>query len=123
MGLTEIDVVEPSPTRRNAIEALGARTLDPTALDVPELIADRTDGDGVDATFDAAGVTPAIESALECLGERLRQRRLRQTVTTPLINLVLENAASGHDLLHRDDHRVSAMAQATTTPSAGSPSR
>ena len=46
MGLTEIDVVEPSPTRRNAIEALGARTLDPTALDVPELIADRTDGDG-----------------------------------------------------------------------------
>ncbi|GAP57120.1 hypothetical protein AHiyo6_36850, partial [Arthrobacter sp. Hiyo6] len=26
--LTEIDVVEPSETRRKAIEALGARTLD-----------------------------------------------------------------------------------------------
>ena len=35
MGVTEIDVVEPSPIRRNAIEALGARTLDPTAVDVP----------------------------------------------------------------------------------------
>src|SRR6476620_3545847 len=41
MGLTEIDVIEPSETRRKSIEALGARTLDPTAVDVPALIADR----------------------------------------------------------------------------------
>ena len=40
MGLTEIDVVEPSATRRGAIESLGARTLDPTKVDVAELIAD-----------------------------------------------------------------------------------
>src|SRR5258705_4711524 len=78
MGLTEIDVVEPSPTRRTSIEALGARTLDPAAVDVPELIADRTNGDGIDAAFDAAGVTPAVESAPECVGER-----------RPLINVAI----------------------------------
>ena len=44
MGLTEIDVVEPSPTRRGSIEALGARTLDPVSLDVPAVIAERTGG-------------------------------------------------------------------------------
>ena len=60
----------PPPPAATSIEALGARTLDPTALDVAELIADRTDGNGVDAAFDAAGVAPAVESALECLGER-----------------------------------------------------
>ena len=29
------------------------------------MIADRTNGDGVDAAFDAAGVAPAVESALD----------------------------------------------------------
>jgi len=92
MGLTEIDVVEPSSTRRTSIEALGARTLDPTAVDVPELIADRTNGDGVDAAFDAAGVTPAVESALECIGERrplISVAIYDKPISTPLINLVL----------------------------------
>jgi (R,R)-butanediol dehydrogenase / meso-butanediol dehydrogenase / diacetyl reductase len=117
MGLTEIDVVEPSPTRRNAIEALGARTLDPTALDVPELIADRTDGDGVDATFDAAGVAPAIESALECLRERrplISVAIYDKPLTTPLINLVLrERRIQGTICYTGDDYRavIALMAQ------------
>ena len=117
MGLTEIDVVEPSPTRRNAIEALGARTLDPTALDVPELIADRTDGDGVDATFDAAGVTPAVESALECLGERrplISVAIYDKPISTPLINLVLrERRIQGTICYTGDDYRavIALMAQ------------
>ena len=70
MGLTEIDVVEPSPVRRASIEALGARTLDPANQDVPALIAERTGGQGVDAAFDAAGVEQAVDSALQCVGER-----------------------------------------------------
>ena len=117
MGLTEIDVVEPSPTRRNAIEALGARTLDPTALDVPELIADRTDGDGVDATFDAAGVTPAVESALECVGERrplISVAIYDKPISTPLINLVLrERRIQGTICYTGDDYRavIALMAQ------------
>ncbi len=87
MGLTEIDVVEPSSTRRTSIEALGARTLDPTAVDVPELIADRTNGDGADAAFDAAGVTPAVESALEVrrgAAPADQRRDLRQTDLDPI---------------------------------------
>ena len=63
-GLDDVFVVEPSPTRRASIEALGARTLDPTAVDVPAFIADHTNGDGADAVFDAAGVVPAVETAL-----------------------------------------------------------
>ena len=117
MGLTEIDVVEPSPTRRSSIEALGARTLDPTALDVPELIADRTDGDGVDATFDAAGVTPAVESALECVGERrplISVAIYDKPISTPLINLVLrERRIQGTICYTGDDYRavIALMAQ------------
>ena len=42
-GLDDVFVVEPSPTRRAAIEALGARTLDPTSVDVPAFIADHTE--------------------------------------------------------------------------------
>ena len=48
-GIEDVFVVEPSATRRSAIEALGARTLDPTALDVPAFIADHTDGRGAGA--------------------------------------------------------------------------
>ncbi|GGE59590.1 alcohol dehydrogenase catalytic domain-containing protein [Nesterenkonia cremea] len=58
MGVTEIAVVEPSAGRRASIEALGAETLDPGAVDVPEVIAERTSGLGADAAFDAAGVAP-----------------------------------------------------------------
>jgi (R,R)-butanediol dehydrogenase/meso-butanediol dehydrogenase/diacetyl reductase len=117
MGLTEIDVVEPSPTRRTSIEALGARTLDPTAVDVPELIADRTNGDGVDAAFDAAGVTPAVESALECVGERrplISVAIYDKPISTPLINLVLrERRIQGTICYTGDDYRavIALMAQ------------
>jgi (R,R)-butanediol dehydrogenase/meso-butanediol dehydrogenase/diacetyl reductase len=110
MGLTEIDVVEPSSTRRTSIEALGARTLDPTAVDVPELIADRTNGDGVDAAFDAAGVTPAVESALECVGERrplISVAIYDKPISTPLINLVLrERRIQGTICYTGDDYRA-----------------
>lgn len=110
MGLTEIDVVEPSETRRKSIEALGARTLDPMSVDVPALIADRTDGDGVDAAFDAAGVAPAVESALECVGERrplISVAIYDKPLSTPLINLVLrERRIQGTICYTSDDYRA-----------------
>lgn len=93
MGLTEIDVVEPTPTRRAAIEALGARTLDPSAVDVAAYVDDQTRGTGVDAAYDAAGVAPAIASALDCLGERRTLVSVAiydRPLETPLINLVLK---------------------------------
>ena len=92
MGLTEIDVVEPTEMRRKTIEALGARTLDPTSQDVSAIIADRTNGSGVDAAFDAAGVAPAVTTALESLGERrplISVAIYDKPLPTPLLNLVL----------------------------------
>lgn len=110
MGLSEIDVVEPSRTRREAIEALGARTLDPTEQNVPGLIGERTKGNGVDAAFDAAGVAPAIESALECVGEHrplVSVAIYDKPLTVPLINLVLrERRIQGTLCYTSEDYRA-----------------
>lgn len=94
-GLDDVFVVEPSPTRRTAIEALGARTLDPTADDVPTFIADHTGGNGADAVFDAAGVTPAVTTALACVGSRkpmISVAIYEKPLETPLLNLVMNES-------------------------------
>jgi (R,R)-butanediol dehydrogenase / meso-butanediol dehydrogenase / diacetyl reductase len=110
LGLTEIDVIEPSETRRKSIEALGARTLDPIAQDVPALIADQTNGLGVDAAYDAAGVAPAIEAALANLGERrtlVSVAIYEKPLVTPLIQLVLrERRIQGTICYTADDYRA-----------------
>ena len=88
-------MVEPSPTRRAAIEVLGAATLDPTDLDVPSFIADHTRGAGADAVFDAAGVTPAVETALNCVGSRRPMVSVaiyEKPLQTPLLNLVMNES-------------------------------
>lgn len=88
-------VVEPSPTRRAAIEALGAQTLDPTATDVPAFIADHTSGAGADAVFDAAGVAPAVSTALACVGSRrpmISVAIYEKPLETPLLNLVMNES-------------------------------
>ncbi|CAN5245128.1 2,3-butanediol dehydrogenase [soil metagenome] len=94
-GIDDAFVVEPSATRRASIEALGARTLDPAALDVPAFIADHTDGRKADAVFDAAGVTPAVETALACVGARRPMVSVaiyEKPLTTPLLNLVMNES-------------------------------
>lgn len=94
-GLEDVYVVEPSPTRRAAIEALGARTLDPTTADVAALIADETDGSGADAVYDAAGVEPAVRTALACVGARKPMVSVaiyEKPLTTPLIDLVMNES-------------------------------
>lgn len=93
MGLTEIDVIEPSAARRQAVEALGARTIDPTTVNVADLIADQTNGNGVDAAFDAAGVPAAVASALDCIAEHRALVSVAiydRPMPTPLLNLVLK---------------------------------
>ena len=94
-GLEDVFVVEPSPTRRAAIEALGARTLDPTAVDVPAFIADHTDGRGADAVFDAAGVAPAVETALACVGAR-----------RPMVSVAIYEKPLDHTASQPGDERV-----------------
>jgi (R,R)-butanediol dehydrogenase / meso-butanediol dehydrogenase / diacetyl reductase len=109
LGLTRIDVVEPSPQRRTALEKLGASTLDPTTVDVPALIADQTDGNGVDAAFDAAGVAASVESALACVGERrplISVAIYDRALATPLLQLVLrERRIQGTICYTSDDYR------------------
>ena len=110
LGLTEIDVVEPSATRRASIEKLGARTFDPATQDVRGIIAEQTGGNGVDAAFDAAGVQPAVESALACVGERrplISVAIYDKPLSTPLINLVLrERRIQGTICYTSDDYRA-----------------
>ena len=57
----EAIIVDPSPARRTALTALGARTvLDPNAGDVVAAIRDLTGGRGADASIDAAGAPEAF---------------------------------------------------------------
>jgi len=94
-GVDDVFVVEPSATRRASIEALGARTVDPAAVDVPAFIADHTAGRGADAVFDAAGVTPAVETALSCVGSRRPMVSVaiyEKPLNTPLLNLVMNES-------------------------------
>jgi (R,R)-butanediol dehydrogenase / meso-butanediol dehydrogenase / diacetyl reductase len=94
-GIEDAFVVEPSATRRAAIEVLGAVTLDPAAVDVPAFIMDHTKGRGADAVFDAAGVAPAVETALACVGARRPMVSVaiyEKPLTTPLLNLVMNES-------------------------------
>jgi (R,R)-butanediol dehydrogenase/meso-butanediol dehydrogenase/diacetyl reductase len=94
-GIEDVFVVEPSATRRKAIEHLGARTLDPSTLDVPEFITEHTKGHKAGAVFDAAGVTPAVETALACVGARKPMVSVaiyEKPLTTPLLNLVMNES-------------------------------
>ena len=57
---------DPSARRRSAVEALGFRhVLDPRAGDAADAIRELTDGRGVEASVDAAGVPAALAAALE----------------------------------------------------------
>jgi (R,R)-butanediol dehydrogenase / meso-butanediol dehydrogenase / diacetyl reductase len=94
-GLDTVYVVEPSATRRAAIEELGARTLDPADVDVAAFVADHTDGRGADAAFDAAGVAPAVQAALATVGARrptISVAIYEKPLTTPLLNLVMNES-------------------------------
>lgn len=59
----ETMVIEPEPSRRTAIEALGAATVDPAVGDPGDQIAARTGGRGADVTFDAAVASTSFATA------------------------------------------------------------
>lgn len=109
-GIEDVLVVEPSSVRRAAIERLGARTVDPTAVDVPALVADHTHGRGVDAAFDAAGVRASVESALLCLGPTKALVSVAiydRALETSLLQLVLREARIQGTLCYTgDDYRA-----------------
>ncbi len=74
LAASDITVVEPSPTRRAAIEHLGAtNTLDPTTADVVGELLSWTHGRGADAVLECSGAPGAFAVApvLAALGRRV----------------------------------------------------
>ncbi|ADT96912.1 2,3-butanediol dehydrogenase [Mycolicibacterium gilvum] len=72
-GATQVIVSEVSATRRVAAHRVGAtRVIDPLAEDAVEVVRTLTNGNGVDVSFDAAGVQPALDAALGVLRPRGR---------------------------------------------------
>lgn len=109
-GVEDVLVVEPAAVRRSAIERLGARTLDPTNVDIPAFVADHTKGLGVAAAYDAAGVRPAVEAALASLGPGKTMVSVaiyERPLETPLIQLVLREARIQGTICYTgDDYRA-----------------
>jgi (R,R)-butanediol dehydrogenase / meso-butanediol dehydrogenase / diacetyl reductase len=64
-------VSEPNAARRARAEALGVATvLDPTVVDVPELLHDETDGVGVDVAIECSGHSNGFAAAVASLRKR-----------------------------------------------------
>lgn len=72
-GVVSVVVVEPAPSRRAAVRALGfEHVVDPDAGGPGALVADLSRGAGAAVVIDAAGVEAALQSGLELLGARGR---------------------------------------------------
>lgn len=70
-GVERVVVVEPSPSRRAAIEALGASdVVDPAATDPRDVVADLSRGEGADVVIEAAGEQDAFTTGLDVLAAR-----------------------------------------------------
>jgi (R,R)-butanediol dehydrogenase / meso-butanediol dehydrogenase / diacetyl reductase len=70
-GAATVYVSEPNPARRARAEALGVATvLDPTAVDVPALLHEETDGLGVDVAIECSGNARAFAAAVASLRKR-----------------------------------------------------
>jgi (R,R)-butanediol dehydrogenase/meso-butanediol dehydrogenase/diacetyl reductase len=70
-GASSVYVSEPNTARRARAETLGADdVLDPTSLDVPALLRDRSDGLGVDVALECSGHPGGFDTAVRSLRRR-----------------------------------------------------
>ena len=70
-GASTVYVSEPNPARRARAEALGVATvLDPTTVDVPELLREQSDGLGVDVAIECTGHPNGFAAAVGSLRRR-----------------------------------------------------
>src|SRR6478609_7488852 len=70
-GASSVYVSEPNPARRARAEALGIATvLDPSSVDVPELLHEQTDGLGVDVAIECSGHTHGFAASVASLRKR-----------------------------------------------------
>ena len=63
-GAGTVIVSEPSPFRRGFASRLGAHIVDPTAEDLPAIVAEATGGLGVDSTIICIGLPQLVNDAL-----------------------------------------------------------
>jgi (R,R)-butanediol dehydrogenase / meso-butanediol dehydrogenase / diacetyl reductase len=63
-GIEDIVVVEPAPARRAVAEALGTRSVDPSAHDAAAQVRAATGGRGVDVAFETAGAATSFDTAV-----------------------------------------------------------
>src|SRR5436305_5186090 len=70
-GASTVYVSEPNPARRARAEALGVATVvDPTSVDIAELLHDETDGLGVDVAIECSGHPNGFSAAVRSLRRR-----------------------------------------------------
>jgi (R,R)-butanediol dehydrogenase / meso-butanediol dehydrogenase / diacetyl reductase len=70
-GASSVVVSEPNPARRARAEALEAATVvDPTAVDVPELLREQSDGLGFDVAIECSGHPNGFATAIRSLRRR-----------------------------------------------------
>src|SRR5581483_1405233 len=70
-GAAQVYVSEPNAARRARAEALGVATvLDPTSVDVPELLHDETGGLGVDVAIECSGHPNGFDAGVRSLRRR-----------------------------------------------------
>src|SRR4051794_16623376 len=70
-GAATVYISEPNPARRARADALGVATvLDPTSVDVPQLLHDETDGLGVDVVIECSGHPNGFAAGIHSLRRR-----------------------------------------------------
>ena len=70
-GASTVYISEPNAARRARADALGVATvLDPTSVDVPQLLHDETDGLGVDVTIECSGHPAGFTAGIRSLRRR-----------------------------------------------------
>jgi 2-desacetyl-2-hydroxyethyl bacteriochlorophyllide A dehydrogenase len=62
-GIEDVMVSEPAAGRRELAARIGARTVDPAAQDLQEVVMEHTRGAGVDVTFECAGQQSTLDQA------------------------------------------------------------
>ena len=70
-GASAVYISEPNPARRARAETLGVDlVLDPTSIEVPEFLRERSDGLGVDVAIECSGHPNGFDAAIRSLRRR-----------------------------------------------------
>lgn len=110
-GAQRVIVSETSPVRRELAAALGADVIDPRDVDPIGYVRELTGGDGVDASFDAAGAGQAtFDTALDALrkgGTSIVVAMYHCGVdVNPGVFMLTEKRVTGSFAYTRDDFRT-----------------